>query len=363
MGLAAAARAKAAAARARQEAEKKKTQMPFTRDAASTAHGTARMYGRPPSHTSARDVRSIGTSSIPIVPNQLKSRAVEAGRAETRASSETPNREIARDSGRREIRAGATRFGARDGSRPRDAEKAENAQETTSRGSSPSLYSSGDRIIGDRRDSGATLSPPESLNPKPPRHVPRPPRRATPPGMERLVTNGDSPNDASSFSKVSRSASLDSEPHSFGESKRSFSSRGEVSVASSSRGSASARTSETLKRDETFRRDRPNPNPNPPSLRGNSYASFVRGVREMGREGAQVRRCRRECERRRRRRSSRGRIGESHSPRRVRAMASAEGGILPRARVRENTARAHVPLQIDACAVSLLRNWWSRASS
>lgn len=286
VGLAAAARAKAAAARAaRQEAEKKKTQMPFTRDAASTAHGTARMYGRPPSHTSARDVRSIGTSSIPIVPNQLKSRAVEAGRAETRASSETPNREIARDSGRREIRAERRDSEREIGSRPRDAEKAENAQETTSRGSSPSLYSSGDRIIGDRRDSGATLSPPESLNPKPPRHVPRPPRRATPPGMERLVTNGDSPNDASSFSKVSRSASLDSEPHSFGESKRSFSSRGEVSVASSSRGSASARASETLKRDETFRRDRPNPNPNPPSLRGNSYASFVRGVREMGREG------------------------------------------------------------------------------
>ena len=289
VGLAAAARAKAAAARAaRQEAEKKKTQMPFTRDAASTAHGTARMYGRPPSHTSARDVRSIGTSSIPIVPNQLKSRAVEPGRAETRASSETPNREIARDSGRREIRAERRDSEREIGSRPRDAEKAENAQETTSRGSSPSLYSSGDRIIGDRRDSGATLSPPESLNPKPPRHVPRPPRRATPPGMERLVTNGDSPNDASSFSKVSRSASLDSEPHSFGESKRSFSSRGEVSVASiSSRGSASARASEeTLKRDETFRRDRPNPNPNPPSLRGNSYASFVRGVREMGREDA-----------------------------------------------------------------------------
>lgn len=285
VGLAAAARAKAAAARAaRQEAEKKKTQTPFTRDAASTAHGTARMYGRPPSHTSARDVRSIGTSSIPIVPNQLKSRAVEAGRAETRASSETPNREIARDSGRREIRA--ERRDSERETKPRDAE---NAQETTSRGSSPSLYSSGDRIIGDRRDSGATLSPPESLNPKPPRHVPRPPRRATPPGMERLVTNGDSPkNDASFFSKVSRgpaSLSLDSEPRSFGESKRSFSSRGEVSVASiSSRGSASARTSETLKRDETFRRDRPNPNP--PSLRGNSYASFVRGVREMGREGA-----------------------------------------------------------------------------
>ena len=181
VGLAAAARAKAAAARAaRQEAEKKKTQTPFTRDAASTAHGTARMYGRPPSHTSARDVRSIGTSSIPIVPNQLKSRAVEAGRAETRASSETPNREIARDSGRREIRA--ERRDSERETKPRDAE---NAQETTSRGSSPSLYSSGDRIIGDRRDSGATLSPPESLNPKPPRHVPRPPRRATPPGMER----------------------------------------------------------------------------------------------------------------------------------------------------------------------------------
>ena len=111
VGLAAAARAKAAAARAaRQEAEKEKTQTSFVRDAAvSNTHGTApRMYGRPPSHTSAarRGVRSVGTevitSSIPIVPDQSHS-GREPGRAEThRASSETPNREIAsRDSNRR----------------------------------------------------------------------------------------------------------------------------------------------------------------------------------------------------------------------------------------------------------------------
>lgn len=222
VGLAAAARAKAAAARAaRQEAEKEKTQTSFVRDAVTTTHGgTARMYGRPPSHTSAarRGVRSVGTSStLPIVPDQ--SHSVEPGRAET------------------------------------------------------------------FRAYGATLSPPA------PRHVPRPPRRATPPGIERLLeTNGDSSsNDASDFeTRNSRSgASLDSGVG--GESKRSFSSRGEVSVASSSsRGSSGdlvKTRSETLKQPgETFRRDRPNPNP--PSLRGNSYASFVRGVREMGREGA-----------------------------------------------------------------------------
>ena len=272
VGLAAAARAKAAAARAaRQEAEKEKTKTPFTPlHAASTSHGAARMYGRPPSHTSARRVRSVGTTPIPIVPNH--SRAVEPGRADqTRASSETPNREIARDSGRRFAeRRDSERETRR---RARDTETAET--ETTSRGSSPSLYSSGDRIIGDRGCYGATLSPPA------PRHVPRPPRRATPPGIERLETNGDSPNDASSFSRVSRGASLDS--CSGGESNRSFSSRGEVSVASSSRGSSASARAETLTRGETFRRDRPNPNP--PSLRGNSYASFVRGVREMGREG------------------------------------------------------------------------------
>ena len=286
VGLAAAARAKAAAARAaRQEAEKEKTQTSFVRDAvATTTHGTARMYyGRPPSHTSAarRGVRSVATSSIPIVPDQ--SHSVElGGRAETfRASSETPNREIApRDSNRRFAeRRDSERETRR---RARDAESA--GAETTSRGSSPSLYSSGDRgIIGDRAY-GATLSPPA------PRHVPRPPRRATPPGrIERLLeTNGDSSsNDASDdFSRNSRGgASLDSGVG--GESKRSFSSRGEVSVASSSRGSSRdliKTRSETLKQGETFRRDQPNPNP--PSLRGNSYASFVRGVREMGREGA-----------------------------------------------------------------------------
>ena len=285
VGLAAAARAKAAAARAaRREAEKEKTQTPFTRDAVSTTHGTARMYGRPPSHTSAarRGVGSVGTSSIPIVPDQ--SHSVEPGRAETfRASSETPNREIARDSNRRFAeRRDSERETRR---RARDAETAETAgaettSQTTSRGSSPSLYSSENLIIGDRAY-GATLSPPA------PRRVPRPPRRATPPGItKRLVTNGDSPNDASDvFSRNSRHrASLDSGVG--GESKRSFSSRGEVSVTSSSRGSSGdlKTRSETLKRGETFRRDRPNPNP--PSLRGNSYASFVRGVREMGREGA-----------------------------------------------------------------------------
>ena len=296
VGLAAAARAKAAAARAaRQEAEKEKTQTPFTRDAVSTTHGTARMYGRPPSHTSAarRGVGSVGTSSIPIVPDQ--SHSVEPGRAETFAetSSETPNREIARDSGRRFAeRRDSERETRR---RARDAEETTSrttsqttSQTTTSRGSSPTRYPSGDLIIGDRAY-GANPSPPE------PRRVPRPPRRATPPGIcrlnTRLVTNGDSPNDASYdfFSRNSRegvSLSLDSGVG--GESKRSFSSRSrEGSVTSSSRGSSVGdlkTRSETLKRGETFRRDRPNPNP--PSLRGNSYASFVRGVREMGREDA-----------------------------------------------------------------------------
>ena len=296
VGLAAAARAKAAAARAaRQEAEKEKTQTPFTRDAVSTTHGTARMYGRPPSHTSAarRGVGSVGTSSIPIVPDQ--SHSVEPGRAETFAetSSETPNREIARDSNRRFAeRRDSERETRR---RARDAEETTSrttsqttSQTTTSRGSSPTRYPSGDLIIGDRAY-GANPSPPE------PRRVPRPPRRATPPGIcrlnTRLVTNGDSPNDASYdfFSRNSRegvSLSLDSGVG--GESKRSFSSRSrEGSVTSSSRGSSVGdlkTRSETLKRGETFRRDRPNPNP--PSLRGNSYASFVRGVREMGREDA-----------------------------------------------------------------------------
>ena len=64
------------------------------------------------------------------------------------------------------------------------------------------------------------------------------------------------------------------------ESKRSFSSRGEVSARASRREDPPARL-ETLKRDETFRRDRPNPNP-PPLAR-----ELVRVVRaRRARDGA-----------------------------------------------------------------------------
>ena len=264
VGLAAAARAKAAAARAaREEAS--------TRDA-KRREDTTRLLAVSSSSTRASSEVFLSRSDDGSNSSELRDeeRRGLARRAPPRGASDGPSRESGislsfssryKRPGRRfaERRdAGMTNTDYPYGSR--DADDAKGSRRFFSTNENEKNANADDELRDDER-----------LSPKPPpAFVPKPPRRATPPDVE---------SDDSAWTTNDVSSSHDPPPR--------FKSR-DASSAGGSRSSKAYDPSSSMSRDSTMTSFPSSSNDasftrKPPSLRGTSYASFVRGVREMGR--------------------------------------------------------------------------------
>lgn len=252
VGLAAAARAKAAAARAaREEAE---------RDAKRREDARLLALSSSSSRASSSELRDEERRGF--------ARRVPS----SSGASDGPYREsgIASSFSSRYARPGrrfAERRDAGTAGSARTNKNEKNASRDASRRSSPRGFrtsSSGDAYHANADDDARDG---ERLSPKPPPRVPKPPRRATPPDVE---------SDDSAWTTNDVSSSFDPPPR--------FRSR-DASSAGGSRSSTALTSSSSrdskmtsFPSSEKDAEKRP-----PPSLRGTSYASFVRGVREMGR--------------------------------------------------------------------------------
>lgn len=237
---------------------------PFFRGAPSDVGPPKRRDGIPSSETGASD----GPSRESGVASSFSSRYARPGRRFAERSD-----------------AGMTHTDYPYGSRDADAAKGlffptnedddeNDASRDASRRSSPRGFrtsSSGDAYHAYRSNADDDARDGGSLSPKPPPRVPKPPRRATPPDVENddAKTTSDG---SSSFDPPPRFRVRDASSFSAGGSRSSTSLTS--SSMSDSRGGSFPSSSDATKEKR---------NRNPPSLRDTSYASFVRGVREMGR--------------------------------------------------------------------------------
>lgn len=281
VGLAAAARAKAAAARAaREEAERERNAKrreevrllapPFFRGAPSDVGPPKRRDGIPSSETGASDgpsresgvASSFSSSARYARPGRRFAERSDAGMAQT----DYPY-------GSRDAAAAKGLFVS---TNEDDDDDENDASRDASRRSSPRGFrtsSSGDAYRAYRSNADDDARDGESLSPKPPPRVPKPPRRATPPDVEKKNDDAKTTSDgSSSFDPPPRFRVRDASSFSAGGSRSSTSLTS--SSMSDSRGGSFPSSSDTTKEER---------NRNPPSLRDTSYASFVRGVREMGR--------------------------------------------------------------------------------
>ena len=257
VGLAAAARAKAAAARAaREEAS--------TRDA-KRREDTTRLL-------------ALSSSSSRASSSELRDeerRGFARRVPSSSGASDGPYREsgISLSFSSRYARPGrrfAERRDAGTAGSARTNKNEKNASRDASRRSSPRGFrtsSSGDAYHANADDDA---NDGERLSPKPPpAFVPKPPRRATPPDVE---------SDDGAWTTNERDVSSSHDPPPRFKSRDASSAGG--SRSSTALTSSSSRDSKmtSFPSSEKDAEKRP-----PPSLRGTSYASFVRGVREMGR--------------------------------------------------------------------------------
>ena len=295
VGLAAAARAKAAAARAaRQEAEQ---------EAARRQAEAEIVAGRTGSSSRVSRVFSEGSrEGFSQEPHQTRTSTRERPRTRTKASSGDGGFgddafERLRELRRRERTGGRAPppnlfVGAlpRGGGDWRTTRRDERLSRSSRSSLEPPRFGTDDDHLDD-------LSGGEKQTPSTPRRDarrdPRPPRRPrTPPGAERAATHARAYVGAPSSPPSRATPSTDAHrlerrtSSSDASSSSSAYRRGEIAPASRAPGSAGASgaereasASDSTRATATDRR-RP-----PPSLLGNSYASFVRGVREMGREG------------------------------------------------------------------------------
>ena len=253
VGLAAAARAKAAAARAaREEAE---------RDAKRREDARLLALSSSSSRASSSELRDEERRGFARRVSLSSSGASDGPYRESGIASSFSSR-YARPGRRFAERRDAGTAGS-----ARTNKNEKNASRDASRRSSPRGFrtsSSGDAYHANADDDARDG---ERLSPKPPPRVPKPPRRATPPDVE---------SDDSAWTTNDVSSSFDPPPR--------FRSR-DASSAGGSRSSTALTSSSSrdskmtsFPSSEKDAEKRP-----PPSLRGTSYASFVRGVREMGR--------------------------------------------------------------------------------